>query len=354
MNSAPSINDHENQEKDIKFDETLSFDIKTKENDFKMKISYNEKVFLFEVEKIAEFPKNQYAKLFSFDDLTKISRFFLQFETTKDVANSLSIMIKNNNLTILEEDKKMKIKITNPINQITFDIDIPIKEKNMRSELNSLISFVASLNDRIVSVENKNKELEKQVKELISIKEEYNKLKKKEIEKENRLFKDSSIIKIEDEKTIINWFEKKPEKFIKLLDSKIDGDSTNVFESKCAKKCPTMVFVKTTNGYRLGGFTTILWTNGSYGKDSKAFLFSLDKKEKYNITSEVTANYLESGSSFCFGSAALRLYNNCTSHKNNYVSNNSFNTIPNNWDIIGGQGDNKFTVSSYEVYQVEY
>ena len=168
------------------------------------------------------------------------------------------------------------------------------------------------------------------------------------------MFKDSSIIKIEDEKTIINWFEKKPEKFIKLLDSKIDGDSTNVFESKCAKKCPTMVFVKTTNGYRLGGFTTILWTNGSYGKDSKAFLFSLDKKEKYNITSEVNANYLESGSSFFFGSAALRLYNNCTSHKNNYVSNSSFNTIPNNWDIIGGQGDNKFTVSSYEVYQVEY
>ena len=164
----------------------------------------------------------------------------------------------------------------------------------MRSEVNNLINYISSLNDRITSVENKNKELEnknkelekqvkeleKQIKELMSIKEEYNKLKQKEIKNDNRFFKESNIIKLEDENTIIGWLEKKPAKFIKLLDSKIDGDSTNAFQNKCAKKCPTMVFVKTTNDYRIGGFTTILWTNGTYGKDNKAFLFSLDKKEK--------------------------------------------------------------------------
>ena len=132
----------------------------------------------------------------------------------------------------------------------------------------------------------------------------------------------------------------------------LDGDSTNAFENKCAKKCPTMVFVKTTNGYRFGGFTTILWTNGSYGKDNKAFLFSLDRKEKYNITNENYANKLVSGSSFWFGSAALRLYNNCTSNKSNYVATCSFDTVPANYAINGGE--NNFTVSSYEVYQIEY
>ena len=169
------------------------------------------------------------------------------------------------------------------------------------------LNYIAILNERISSVENKNKELEKQIKELMSIKEEYKKLKQKEIEKENRYFKDSSIIKLEDENTIINWLEKKPEKFVKLLDSKIDGDSTNAFENKCAKKCPTMVFVKTTNGYRIGGFTTIIWTNGSYGKDNKAFLFSLDKKEKYKITNENYANYLSNESDIYFDSATLIL-----------------------------------------------
>ena len=295
-----SINDHDTPEKNIKFNKSQTFEIKTEEKDFKLKVSYNETVFLFEVEKKAEFPKNEYANLMSFDDLTKNYRFFLQFETTEEVVNSLSIMVKNNNIKILEEDKKMKIEITNTNNQRTFGIDIPIKEKNIRMEVDGLTNYMSSLNERVTS-------LEKQVKELMSIKDEYEKLKQLEIKNKNRYFKDSSIVKLEDEDTIMTWFEKKPSQFNKLLDSKIDGDSTNAFENKCAKKCPTMVFVKTTNGYRFGGFTTILWTNGSYGKDNKAFLFSLDRKEKYNITDENYANIYYSGSSFNFGNAALHI-----------------------------------------------
>ena len=317
LQSAPSINDHDTPENKIKFNKSQAFEIKTKESDFKLKVSYNETMFLFEVEKKAEFPKNEYANLLSFDDLTKNYKFFLQFESTEEVVNSLSIIVKNNNLTILEGDAKMKIEITNPTNQKTFGIDVPIKEKNLRMEVNGLVEYMSSLNNRVTALENKNKELEKQIKELMSIKDEYEKLKKQEIQKENRYFKDSSIVKLEDENTIITWFEKKPTKFNKLLDSKIDGDSTNAFENKCAKKCPTMVFVKTTNGYRFGGFTTILWTHGSYGKDNKAFLFSLDRKEKYNITNENNANYLYSGSSFNFGNTALHIYKNCTSNKKN-------------------------------------
>ena len=340
-----SINDHDTPEKNIKFNKSQTFEIKTEEKDFKLKVSYNETVFLFEVEKKAEFPKNEYANLMSFDDLTKNYRFFLQFETTEEVVNSLSIMVQNNNIKILEEDKKMKIEITNTNNQRTFGIDVPIKEKNIRMEVDGLTNYMSSLNERVTS-------LEKQVKELMSIKDEYEKLKQLEIKNKNRYFKDSSIVKLEDEDTIMTWFEKKPSQFNKLLDSKIDGDSTNAFESKCAKKCPTMVFVKTTNGYRFGGFTTVLWTNGSYGKDNKAFLFSLDRKEKYNITDENNANYLNSGSIFQFGGGALRLYNNCTSNKSNYVGDHSYTTVPANYAINGGE--HYFTVSSYEVYQIEY
>ena len=345
MQSAPSINDHDTPEKNIKFNKSQTFEIKTEEKDFKLKISYNETVFLFEVEKKAEFTKNEYANLMSFDDLTKNYRFFLQFETTEEVVNSLSIMVQNNNIKILEEDKKMKIEITNTNNQRTFGIDIPIKEKNIRMEVDGLTNYMSSLNERVTS-------LEKQVKELMSIKDEYEKLKQLEIKNKNRYFKDSSIVKLEDEDTIMTWFEKKPSQFNKLLDSKIDGDSTNAFENKCAKKCPTMVFVKTTNGYRFGGFTTVLWTHGSYGKDNKAFLFSLDRKEKYNITNENYANRLDSGSDFYFGSAALCIYNNCTSNKSNYVDRYSFETVPQNFAINGGE--QYFTVSSYEVYQIEY
>jgi hypothetical protein len=221
MQSAPSINDHDTPEKNIKFNKSQTFEIKIEEKEFKLKASYNETVFLFEVEKKAEFPKNEYANLMSFDDLTKNYRFFLQFETTEEVVNSLSIMVQNNNIKILEEDKKMKIEITNPFNQRTFGIDVPIKEKNIRMEEDGLTNYMSSLNERVTSLENKNKELENQVKELMSIKDEYEKLKQLEIKNKNRYFKDSSIVKLEDEDTIMTWFEKKPSQFNKLLDSKI-------------------------------------------------------------------------------------------------------------------------------------
>ena len=246
----------------------------------------------------------------------------------------------------------MKIKIINPSNQKTFFIDIPLKEKDLKSELDTIIPYIISLREKVNDLENKSKIFEEKINELMSIKKEYEKLKNEEIKKENRLFKDSNIIKIEEEELILSWFEKKPVKMMRLLDSKKDGDSTSTFESKCAKKCPIIVIVKTTNGFRFGGFTTKIWTNGSYAKDSKCFLFSLDRKEKYKITAEDYATYLESNSSFFFGSAALKIYNNCTSNQSNYVASNSFSTVPQNYGINGGEY--KFTVSSYEVYQIEY
>ena len=146
--------EHETPQQNIKFDKSKTFDVKTEENSFKLKISYNEKIFLFEIEKKDQFPKNEYGKLLTLDDLTKIDRFFLQFETTEDVINSLDIIVQNKNLNISEEAQKMKIEIVNPSNKRTFGIDIPLKEKDLRAEVNNLINYIATLNNRITNVEN--------------------------------------------------------------------------------------------------------------------------------------------------------------------------------------------------------
>ena len=351
MATPPSLIDI-SQKNNIKFDNSQSFDIKTNDINFTLKISYNDKLLFFEIEKKDEFPKNNYNLSLNFEDLGKINRFFLQFDSTSEVLDSIKLIIKDNNLSIIEENKQMKIKIINPSNQKTFFIDIPLKEKDLKSELDTIIPYIISLREKVNDLEKKSKEFEEKINELMSIKKEYEKLKNEQIKKENRLFKDSNIIKIEEEELILSWFEKKPVKMIQLLDSKKDGDSTSTFESKCAKKCPIIVIVKTTNGFRFGGFTTKIWTNGSYTKDSKCFLFSLDRKEKYKITTDDNANYLSSGGSFRFGNVALRIYNNCTSNQNNYVSNSSFSTVPQNYGMNGGEYN--FTVSSYEVYQIEY
>ena len=343
MSTPPTIMELSQNEK-IKFNNSQSFDIKENKTTFKLKLSYNDKILFFEIEKSDQFPKDIFTKYLTFDELGKINKFFLQFDTLLEVVDSLKLIINNNNLSIIEEDKQIKLQITNPSNQKTFFIEIPQKEKDLKTEMDTIIPYIISLRDKVNSLEEK-------VNELMSIKVEYEKLKKEEIKKENRYFKNSNIIKLEEENIILNWFERKPIRFIKLLDSKIDGDSTSAFINKCANKCPTILFVKTTNGYRFGGYTTKLWTKSNYVKDDKSFLFSLDKKEKYNITNSQYATYYDS-SYFYFGNAAIYINNNCTSNQYNYVDNGSFSTVPQNYGINGGEYN--FTVSCYEIYQLEY
>ena len=319
MSTPPSVTQFSQIEKTT-FNNSQSFDIKENNNSFKLKISYNDKTLFYEIEKNDQFPKDMYCKYLTLEDLGKINKFFFQFDSSFEVVQSFQTMIKNKNLTIKEENKQMKIQIINPFNQKTFFIDIPKKEKDLKTELDTIIPYIRTLGEKVDTLEKQLKEkynaLEEKINELMSIKVEYEKLKKLEIKNENRYFKNSNIIKLDEEKIILSWFEKKPVNFIKLLDSKINGDSTNTFISNCANKCPTIVFVKTTNGYRFGGFTSKLWSQGNYVNDSKCFLFSLDRKEKYNITNQENATYYNT-SSFFFGSAALRLYNNCTSNQSN-------------------------------------
>ena len=92
-----------------------------------------------------------------------------------------------------------------------------------------------------------------------SIFNEYDKLKKIEIEKENFLLKNSNTVKFNEQNIIDSWFDKKPTKYNLLFDSRKDGDSISTIDSKCSNKCPKIIFIKTTNGHRFGSFTTIFW-----------------------------------------------------------------------------------------------
>ena len=201
-------------------------------------------------------------------------------------------------------------------------------------------------------MENRINLLENKVNELYSIKEEYLKLKAKEIEGNNNFFLESSIIKKEDENIILSWFDKKPQRFKLLFDTKKDGDSINIFYKRCENITPTILFFKTTKGARFGGYTTSFWGNKGYSKDEKSFIFSLDKKEKYKVINKKCA-ILGRDEYFQFGACSFRIYNNWTSTSNNYVNNDkNYYDIPNNYGLSGGE--KTFKLSSYEVYQLEF
>ena len=143
----------------------------------------------------------------------------------------------------------MQIQIINPFNKNSFNVDIPIKEKNLKDEMNSITNYIVSvkneLEEKIKEDKDKIKLLEEKIDELMNFKKEYEIVKKEEIKKENRFFPNSNIINFEDENMILNWFEKKPVKFTKLFDSKEKGDCINTFYNLCKLKHPLIVFIKT-------------------------------------------------------------------------------------------------------------
>ena len=335
--------------KEIKFDLSESFEITTDNKIYELKISYNEQLMFFEIKEKNAFLKDEFNLYTNLKELGDINRFFIQFETIKQVFNTIKKLINKKNISIIQEEKKMKIKIINPIDDEEFFINVNSKEKDTKSEINSIIACVNSLTQKVQNLENKVNILENKVNELIKEKEE----KKKKKELYGQISK-SSVINKDEIDLFMNWFDKKPTKIKLLLDSKIDGDSTQTFYNKCSYKFPTVVFVKTTKGRRFGGYCSIGWenANGNYKKDINNFIFSLDKKKKYKIKQPEYGIQTYS-TYFAFGNGNdFYIYNNCTSNNNNYSNNNgvTYETTE-RYELNGEQ---YFTVSSYEVYQIEY
>ena len=344
--STPLSTNNEEKEKNINFDTKETFEINSSEKNYLLKISLNEKLMFFEIEEKNSFSKGEYNIFLNFEELGKIDKFFLQFYTLKEILDSLKKIISQKKLSIIKEESKIKLRVVNPVNDREFFINIPLKEKDLKSEVNSLISYVTSLNEKIQVLENKLNEIYIYKNDLEEMRKE-KELKKYEINK-------SQILNKNEIELFLSWLKSKPKEIKLLLDSKIDGDLTQTFYNKCSGKYPTVVFVKTTKGRRFGGYSSIPWKNlnGGFERDEENFIFSLDKQKKYIIQKPEDA--IETHSVyFAFGGGNdFYVYNQCTSCTNNYNNNSgTYNTTEKN-ELNGGEQN--YTVSSYEVYQIGY
>ena len=79
----------------------------------------------------------------------------------------------------------------------------------------------------------------------------------------------------------------------------------------------------------------------------------MDKKEKYKVIATTDNIYISFEKNFFqFGRCCFRIYDNCTSVNNNYINDTkAYYDIPTNYGLTGG--DKNFTISSYEVYQID-
>ena len=178
---APNVLENKPEKNNIKFDVTESFEITFNKKRFVLTISYNENLIFLDIEEKDVIIKEEYNIYLSLEQLGKINKYFKQFDTLKEVFDSLKFIIQNKSMTITKEENTMKIKIINPGNGKEFFINIPLKKKDLKAEIDSIIPYVSSLNAKIQILENKVNDLEKKLNEFYIYKSEIKNLIKKEV-----------------------------------------------------------------------------------------------------------------------------------------------------------------------------
>ena len=140
--------------------------------DFKLKfdnliynlfLSYNEDIISFEIQIENDFPKKDFKLLLNLEELIKLNKYFAQFDSVSEIPSSFETLIEMKKISILKEEKEIKLKIINPINKKEFYISIPLKEKSLKSELDSIIPYIVSLNDKINNIEKRMNLMEKKL-----------------------------------------------------------------------------------------------------------------------------------------------------------------------------------------------
>ena len=256
-------------------------------------------------------------------------------------------MANEKNITIIEENDKCKINIKNQINNTQFSINIPLKTKDIKSEMENIIL-------EIIQLKEKNENLEKRVIYL----EEYIKKLEEEKKNKNNLNNISNILNEDDASLIISWLPNKPLKFELLFDTKKDGDYSSTFHDKCDGKYPTLIIIKSNTGYIFGGYVTSAWnSNNAFISAPNSFIFSLNQKQKYyasTLNKEMNRrNRSNSNGSqmFSIGCCDILIYHCCTQNSSN-TTNQEYYALPSKNFLNGGNAN--FTVSNLEVYQVIY
>ncbi len=304
-----------------------------------IKIEFDDKNFLFNITKFS-FPKNDYEINLTLEQLCKINKIFLNFESNKDLVDWIINSLKQKNSIIKFIDDNCIIEMKNPISNKEFEIKLIKKEKDLISRFNILESFIIEQNKKFISIEERLKKIE-------ALMSGYNNLKLKE---QNNFFSESDILNKKEKELLINFLPKKPKKIDLLLNSNIDGNSIKTILKKCDGKYPTLSIIRTSKGYMFGGYTEQIWKQGG-SEDTNAFVFSINNEKKYNIKKPENATCLVENSFWRFGYSAIVITENCTQAFNNYVDNGTYD-IEEKFELNGGESN--FNVKSFEIYHVIY
>ena len=285
-------------------------------------------------------------------DIRKIqeNRYFNQFETINEIFIELSERIKNNKITLKENDNKVIISIELPstkFKEVIFHLD-EIK-KTEKETINDLINLVKEQNKEIISLKKEVNDLKDKLNILWKEREEREKEKEKELYISNL---ESKIIgnNLEYYKNLRKWIN--PNKKIRaelLYRMSYNGDQYSKFHELCDNKGPTLSLFHVKDGNKVGIFTPLSWdTNSGWKNDMETFIFNLNKNAKYKKLMSDASIYCANG---CGPYTADFGYNSTNSMKSIKVWCSDINSFYENGSgILPNNGESK---KEYEILETE-
>ena len=365
--------------------DNMNFIIKN-ENNFDIKINLKNEQIFFNYKNKND--KSYKQKIFSLEELQIISKLFYIYDNINEIFESIKDIISNSELNkqypniikktnneeffiiyinlgkykyiefpLNSEYQKNTIKIDeNFLNQIEEDIKI----------FDSFVDVYVKNEKTIENLNNKNEELKLKIenyKEKINnnnyyyynvnnsydhfvlIQQYYKSIKFNELLILEKNFYICNLI-ISNFKNIKLYFNL-------IYKATIDGDKAQNFHNKVDGKGPLIILVKTSENIIIGGYTSYPWSSSNqFEYDQDAFLFSINKKEKYNIINYDMACFHSKDDGPCFGNnGELKIADNC--FKEYSISNNESNCYEfNDINLVGKKEVSSFIVKEYEVYQV--
>ena len=299
---------------------------------------------------------------YNLSELKSLSQIFSMYNNVNEIIKCL----KRLNLAISEKNDDLILKfdvfLPNGFKKI---LELTLKKKLYDSKI--VINYLLEENTLL------KKQISKKETEINLLKEENKKLwnELNQLKKENQKDKiyytnypiDSKIVNSsEDIDFILNYIRKNDKSFyfnnINLLyRGTKDGDRTETCHKLCDNKKNIIIFMKSDNGYRFGGYCKIGFKtniNKEYKIDNNCFLFSIDLKEIYPvIENKEVICYTSNKRGLCFYSSLI-FNDKFLTKSQSFVCiddcDDYFKNLPLNIGINGGKKE--FKCLELEVFQL--
>ena len=323
------------------FDEVV---LKLKENgtSFTLRFSIQSSSLIVNIMEDDSVPSINYSSKFNLSDLKEHNRYFRMFDSLEQLMPEIKNLCDQEKVKIKKEKTLVKVFLAVPLSVLgEVVLEVSQAEMDQKQVIADLCQKVNELNKEI--------KLLKTQTSLVSD------------EKLDINLKSQNILLNEEEKNMVcDWILKRMKSEGKKIEMtllyklKTHGDSSSYFHNYCNGKGYTLSLIRTTKGYRCGGFTSLSWnSNGGYNHDKNAFLFSLEYKEMYPINNDGTnAIYDHSSYGPTFGNGHdLYIASGCSSNYSSYCN------FPQSYHgfkqrgLTGGVYN--FKVDEVEVYQIK-